>query len=138
MLNKFITHGYLNVFVEDRILFVTAKYSPNSEMVREFEIKTEEHIEALREAPWGSIAYLEDDSIFPLDAIAMIEANLARMISLGLVGIAVIIRNAESPSVIRDFWQSIYEKQEVPYHFFDNEEDAKAWLLRKISLTSKA
>ncbi|MBU2917073.1 hypothetical protein KO505_03735 [Psychrosphaera sp. F3M07] len=60
-------------------------------MVAHFQEESKEHIDALSKTPWGSIAILEDDSIFPLDAKEMIEANVSNMTSMGLAAIAVII-----------------------------------------------
>ena len=134
MAKVFRPHGSLDVYIEDNILYVKAKYTPNSEMVGHFQEKSKEHIDALSKAPWGSIAYLEGDSIFPLDAKEMIEVNISDMTSMGLIAIAVIIRNSESPNVVKHFWQSIYEKQKVPHQFFDDETDAKSWLLNLIAL----
>ena len=53
---------------------------------------------------------------------------------MGLAAIAVIIRNSESPNVVNQYWQSIYEKQKIPYQFFYDETAAKSWLLNLIAL----
>lgn len=41
MVKEFIAHGDLNVYVEDKILFIRTNYSPNDEMVDEFRVKLE-------------------------------------------------------------------------------------------------
>lgn len=133
MVKKFIAHGDLNVYVEDKILLIRANYSPNDEMVDEFRVKLEEYIDILKEDSWGSLAYFEGESVFPLDSIEKIEANLNYMMSLGLIGIAVVVSNTAAPSFIKQFWQSIYERQKVPHQFFDNADDAKTWLLNLIA-----
>ena len=130
----FEPHGSLNVYIEGNILYIKARYAPNSEMVAHFQEESKEHIDALSKTPWGSIAILEDDSIFPLDAKEMIEANVSNMTSMGLAAIAVIIRNSESPNVVNQYWQSIYEKQKIHYQFFYDETAAKSWLLNLIAL----
>ncbi|MDB2330468.1 hypothetical protein N9V74_02035 [Alteromonas sp.] len=103
MAQKFIPHGSLDVFIEDRILSVKPNYAPNGEMVGEFQLQATEYINMLKGKPWASISYLQGDSIFPIDAIGKIEDNLKYMKHCGLVSVAVIIYNAESPIVVEQF-----------------------------------
>ena len=93
MVKEFIAHGDLNVYVEDKILFIRTNYSPNDEMVDEFRVKLEKYIDDLQENSWGSLAYFDGESVIPLDAIDKIESNLNYMMSLGLIGIAVVVSN---------------------------------------------
>ncbi len=133
MNSQFSAHGKLEISVEGRILIVKGIDSPNSEMVDEFALTVEAYIQSLKGAPWGCLTHLHGDAIFPPSALPMIEANLKRMASLGLVGIATIIEHSESPSVVKQFWQSMYEKSAIAYQFFDQSEGARSWLLNKIT-----
>ena len=54
----FEPHGSLNVYIEGNILYIKARYAPNSEMVAHFQEESKEHIDALSKTPWGSIAIL--------------------------------------------------------------------------------
>jgi hypothetical protein len=129
----FDPHGQLDIILEDRILIVKGTDSPNSEMVKEYDLRVEEYYQILKGAPWGSLTYIKGDIIFPPDAAPMIETNFRRMLSLGLVGIAAIITETQYPSVVKNFWQATYEKSDIPHQFFDKSEDAKSWLLSRIS-----
>ena len=133
----FTAHGQLDIILEGRILIVKGTDSPNSEMVDEFNLRVEKYYQLLKGAPWGSLSYMHGDIIFPPDAVPVIEANFRRMASLGLVAIAVIIKDTQYPSLVETFWQSRFEKSDTPYQFFDNTTDAKSWLFDQITQHNK-
>ncbi|MDM7859598.1 hypothetical protein QTP81_03125 [Alteromonas sp. ASW11-36] len=105
----------------------------NIEAVQIYQERAQRFRDMLKEAPWASLVLLRGEPLLPPEAKRMLIEIIRYASTQNLVATGVVLQDLPHVKTIRHFWTSIYDETTLPYQFFDNEEQARAWLYAQIT-----
>lgn len=127
-MQSFAPHGEYRVRVEKNMLLVEAKGPFNSEVVANY---TADMALAVKQvtAPWCQLVILHQEGLFTLDAEKQMYSTISTRKDLGMSASAIVIIGASARFAIEMQISRIYNDLQVKHQYFDNEEEARVWLL---------
>jgi hypothetical protein len=129
---KFAEHGQINLSIEDGLLIIKATGPANIEMINSYRQQVSTFHQELKKTPWGSVAILQGEPFITPDASDNLVFGIKSGQELNLVASAVVIINDDYPSISKVFWQNIFEQTTLPFHFFDDIDEAKLWVQEQV------
>lgn len=128
MAGKFKKHGSLNVAIDGRLIVLDGEGPWNAESLHLTDDSIMQNLRAMYGSPWGVLAFFRGEAVYVPEAFALLRKQIKKEVSLGRVATAVVFENVQSPLLSKHQFTSVYEVAGHEVAFFDNGDDAKAWL----------
>tara|TARA_Y100001951_G_C11273289_1_gene260188 strand:+ start:1023 stop:1433 length:411 start_codon:yes stop_codon:yes gene_type:complete len=113
---------------EGRLLIIEGRGPWNLEALKHSESRAQEILKKLAGKPWGVIATIYGEPIHVPEAEQRLIDLVKQDISNGRVASALIVKECDTPNFAKSHIGSIYEKAGCNVGYFDNFEEAKAWV----------
>ncbi|MEM9302279.1 MAG: hypothetical protein AAGE01_09230, partial [Pseudomonadota bacterium] len=95
-------------------------------------------ISQLAGAPWGTLLVLYGEAVLGPDTRASLCRSIRETRSLGRTVTAIHLEaDVVAPEVVRASFDDLYEETGVPHRFFDDLEEARAWIDAEIERASR-
>ena len=133
MAGKFKKHGSLSVAIDGRLIVLKCEGPWNAESLHLSDDKIMQNLRAMYGSPWGVLAIFRGEAVYVPEAFALLRKQIKKEITLGRVATAVVFEDVKSPLLSRHQFTSIYEMQGHEVAFFEDADEAKAWLNSLIS-----
>ncbi|MFT4940127.1 MAG: hypothetical protein ACI88A_003179 [Paraglaciecola sp.] len=133
-MSGFSVHGTVVLDIEERILFVEGAGPWNMESILESGKQVLPLLELLAGAPWGALVILHGEPIYVPDAAEYLSASIKKEKKQGRVATAVIVDESNDPGFAKRHLTQIYDKAGEVFRFFVDREEAKWWLIQRITL----
>lgn len=127
-------HGRISFSVEERILYIHGEGPVNNEFFEHYKSHVQPFREQLENKPWASVIRLSGVPLFPPQGRQHILEIICTAKNQNLAATAVVIDSKEYRQSVKQFWHSIYTESVITHQFFDNTEDAVAWLKLQLSI----
>ncbi|WP_088330554.1 hypothetical protein [Lacimicrobium sp. SS2-24] len=121
-------HGSIRIELQDRVLILHAEGPGNADLIQQYQRDVQHYRDQLRGQPWGNLVIFYNEPLLTPDAKEMMYESIARSRESGMVAAAVVLSEVNSPAIVRQFWDSIYQHVGMPHEFFASQEQAKDWL----------
>jgi hypothetical protein len=131
----FPIHGTINLDIEERILFVEGSGPWNMESIIESGERVLPLLEKLAGSPWGALVILHGEPIYVPDAAEYLSMSIKKQKKQGRVATAVIVDESDSPEFAKRHISEIYDNAGEIFRFFADREEAKWWLIQRITLS---
>lgn len=132
----FPIHGDIQLSVNDGLLIIEGSGPANLEAVLCYQREAQRYRDKLNPHPWGSLVLLRGEPLLPPEAKSLLVTTIQFACTQSLVATAVVFMDVKHASTVRFFWDSVYAETELLHAFFENENDARAWLHKQIDLAS--
>ncbi|WP_296044120.1 hypothetical protein [uncultured Alteromonas sp.] len=133
MAGKFKKHGSLSVAIDGRLIVLKGEGPWNAESLHLSDDKIMQNLRAMYGSPWGVLAIFRGEAVYVPEAFTLLRKQIKKEITLGRVATAVVFVDVKSPLLSRHQFTSIYEMQGHEVAFFEDADEAKAWLNSLIS-----
>jgi hypothetical protein len=130
---KLRAHGKFSIEKIDNLLIVHAEGPGNIELAENYHQQMSKYVTDLAGKPWGSVNVFSQESFFTPDASENLIAGAKYAKKIGFVACAFVIKADEFKNSLKSFWEMIYRSANVEHRFFESEEEAKVWLIEKLS-----
>ncbi|GGD48968.1 hypothetical protein [Lacimicrobium alkaliphilum] len=121
-------HGSIRIELEGRILILHAEGPGNAELVQQYQQDVKHYRDQLRGKPWGNLVVFYNEPLLTPEGKELMYESIRRSRESGMVAVAMVLSQANSPSIVRQFWEGIYTKVGMPHVFFDSQDEARNWL----------
>jgi hypothetical protein len=127
----FSVHGKVNAFFDENssILHIHITTPVNEEFFVECEAVLEPIRKSIKTPQWASLVNVKGDALAPPEAIPMMKKSIQQAVSDGIIATAVIFEESDAQLIFKEFWHGLYIDSGLEHDFFENEEQAKQWLL---------
>ena len=132
-MSRFPVHGTVKLDIVDSILLVEGAGPWNKESVIQGDKTVEPLIRKLSGKPWGVLVTLYGEPIYVPEAADILTRTIKSQKKYGRVASAVIIKESKSPQFAKSHLHQIYQNAGEAVRFFDDQEQAKWWLIQQIS-----
>jgi hypothetical protein len=131
-MQSFAPHGEYRISVESNTLLVEAKGLFNSEIVASY---TTDMALAVKQvvAPWSQLIVLHQEGLFTPSAEKQMYSTIRARKDLGMCASGIVIIGAIARFAIEMQISRIYNDLQVKHQYFDNEKEARDWLLEVVS-----
>jgi len=131
-MQSFAPHGEYRISVEKNMLLVEAKGPFNSEIVASY---TTDMALAVKQvvAPWSQLIVLHQEGLFTPSAEKQMYSTIRARKDLGMCASGIVIIGAIARFAIEMQISRIYNDLQVKHQYFDNEKEARDWLLEVVS-----
>lgn len=125
---NFPVHGELRLSTDGQLLIIEGQGPANLEMVLQYQRNIQAYRDKIMHKPWASLVSLSGTPLVPPEAKVLLTEIVRQAQQMHLAATAIVFIDVEYASIVRKFWQSIYEETGVMYRFFETEKDARDWL----------
>jgi len=133
-MQRFAPHGEYKISVENNLLLVEAKGPFNSEIVANYTADMALAVKQV-DAPWGQLIVLHQEGLFTPSAEKQMYGTISARKDLGMCASGIVIIGASAKFAIEMQISRIYNDLQVKHQYFDNEKEARDWLL-EVSATA--
>ena len=127
-MQRFAPHGEYRISVENNMLLVEAKGPFNSEIVDNYAADMALAVKQVV-APWSQLIVLHQEGLFTPSAEKQMYSTIGVRKDLGMCASAIVIIGASARFAIEMQISRIYNDLQVVHQYFDNEKEARDWLL---------
>ncbi len=129
----FEDHGTLDIEADGQILIIEGTGPWNLESLDKSGSVALPVVQPLLGKPWGVLAILHGQVIYVPDAADALVDIVREDKRKGRVASAIILTGSDSPNFSENHISEIYTRAGEEFAFFDNQEAAKNWLLKKLA-----
>ncbi|MCV2883356.1 hypothetical protein OE749_01425 [Aestuariibacter sp. AA17] len=130
---KFPAHGHVDFTVSPPLLIIDVTGPINQEGALIY-IENVAHYRAqLSSGPWASLVYAKHFELMSADTREIMIGAIHKAKQVGLVATAVIFNDERVSHAAKAFWATIYNKTDLRHAFFENETEAKTWLIAQVN-----
>ena len=133
-MTRFSIHGSIELDIDERILLAEGAGPWNKESISDSDSRLLPLLEELEGSPWGALVTLHGDPIYVPDAAALLIKSIIEQKKQGRVATAVIVKDSNSPEFAKRHLSEIYDSAGEIFRFFPSKEEAKWWLVQRITL----
>jgi hypothetical protein len=130
----FSIHGTVVLDVDERILCVEGAGPWNMESIIESGKRVVPLLDQLVGDPWGALVILHGEPIYVPDAAEFLSKSIKKEKKQGRVATAVIVDESNAPEFAKRHLTEIYDNAGEIFRFFTDREEAKWWLIQRITL----
>ena len=124
--------------IDGRVLIITASGPWNPELIESYREEAAPQIAQLAGAPWGTLLVLYGQAVLAPDTRASLARSIRETRTVGRTVTAIHMeKDVVAPEVVRDSFADLYEETGVPHRFFDDLEEARAWVDAEIERATR-
>ncbi|WP_340679634.1 hypothetical protein [Paraglaciecola sp.] len=132
-MSRFPIHGTVNLNIAERILLVEGIGPWNKESVIQGDKTVQPLIQKLSGNVWGVLVTLYGEPIYVPEAATILSNSIKDQKKFGRIATAVIVVESKSPEFAKSHLSQIYQNAGEPVRFFNEQQQAKWWLIQQIS-----
>ena len=133
-MSGFSIHGTVTLDIDERILLVEGAGPWNLESIFESGKRVLPLLASLEGDPWGALVILHGEPIYVPDAAEYLSKSIKEQKKQGRVATAVIVEESNAPEFAKRHLAQIYDNAGEVFRFFADREEAKWWLVQRITL----
>ena len=131
-MQSFAPHGEYRISVENNMLLVEARGPFNNEIVANYSADMALAVKQVA-APWSQLVILHQEGLFTPSAEKQMYSTVSARKDLGMCASGIVIIGASARFAIEIQISRIYNDLQVKHQYFDNEKEARDWLLEAVS-----
>ena len=129
---SFPNHGAIKMRLDDGLLVIEGRGPANIETVNQYQRSAQAFRDKLNHAPWASLVLLKGEPLLPPEAKHTLLETIKFACTQNLVATAVVLCDISYERTVKHFWTSIYDETPLKYAFFNDQQEAKQWLLQQV------
>ena len=114
--------------IDGRVMIITATGPWNPELIASYRETAAPLMRQLAGAPWGTLLVLYGQAVLGPDTLEALAASIRETRTLGRTATAIHLDDVVAPEVVRENFADLYSRSHIPFRFFDDLQDARAWL----------
>jgi hypothetical protein len=132
-MKKFQLHGESELYFEDNILLIEATGPWNIETMTDANKRVMPLIDKLSAGPWGALIIIYGEPIYVPDAATYLVGTIKELKKRGRIASAIMVEESNDPKFAKRHMSSIFEQAGETFRFFKQKQEAKSWLVQKIT-----